>query len=166
MFQVIHLESSFSTLHNKSWWQPWVKDSCLQELLLLLNIEHSPNKGGKIPLDYSHYSYAGHWTSRKTLRNTPGCIYLCFSTRKCTPDMFCTPVHTPMMSLPQKWCHLVVGHTLRYIVSKNEVNWTDGSRDIDIFVSYPLLKISPILTIISTWPPSSWDMAESTPTPQ
>ena len=55
-----------------------------------------------------------------------------------------------MMSLPQKQCYLVVGHTLKYIVSKNEVNWTDGSRDIDIFVSYPLLKISPILTIIST----------------
>ena len=82
------------------------------------------------------------------------------------PNTFRTPVHTPAVSSPQKRCHLVVGHTLKYIVSKNEVNWTDSSRDIDIFVSYPLLKISPILTIISTWPPSTWDMAESTLTPQ
>ena len=72
---------------------------------------------------------------QETLRNTPGCIYLCFSTRKHTPDMFCAPVHTPVTSSLQKWCHLVVGHTLKYIVSKNEVNRTDGSRDIDIFVS-------------------------------
>ena len=60
-------------------------------------------------------------------------------------------MHTPSDVIAlQKRHHLVVGHTLKYIVSKNEVNRTDGSRDIDIFVSYPLLKISPILTIIST----------------
>ena len=58
-------------------------------------IEHSPNKGGKY-----------HWITVTTVmqdtghpgkhnRNTPGCIYLCFSTRKCTPNTFhahlCTP---------------------------------------------------------------------------
>ena len=148
MSQVLHLESSFSMLHNKSLWQHWVKDSCLKELLLLLNIEHSPNKGGKIPLDYSHYSYAGHWASRKTLRNTPGCIYLCFSTRKCTPNMFCTPVCTP-------WCHhhkmmLPSGkaHPHVYCVQKwSKLDWR--SQRYWHFCITSLLKFSPILTIIS-----------------
>ena len=64
---------------------------------------------------------------------TPGCIYLCFSARKCTPDVFLHSHAHPVTSLPQ---NLVIGHTLKYIVSKNEVNRTDGSRDIDVFVSY------------------------------
>ena len=82
--------------------------------------------------------YVGHWTSRKTLRkhsrlylsllwvfskpeNHPGCI-------------LCSLVHPVTSSLLNQH-HLVVGHTLKYIVSKNEVNQTDGSRDIGTFVS-------------------------------
>ena len=52
-----------------------------------------------------------------------------------------------MTSLLQKQCQLVVGHTLSYIVSNSEVNQTDSSQDIDIFVSSPVLLN---LTIIST----------------
>ena len=51
-------------------------------------------------------------------------------------------------------------HTL----SKFEANRTDGSWDIDIFLPYPSPSTS-ILTIISTWPLSTWDMA-SDPMPQ
>ena len=43
----------------------------------------------------------------------------------------------PVTSLPQKQCHLVVGHTLRYTVSKFGVNGTNGSRDTAIFVPPP-----------------------------
>ena len=49
-----------------------------------------------------------------------------FSNQKNTPDAFHAPV-CPCDVITQKQCHLVVGHTLRYIVSKNEVNRTDGS---------------------------------------
>ena len=67
----------------------------------------------------------------------------------------------PVMLLLWKWCHLVVGHTLTYTLSKFEVNWTEGSWDISPFVSYPLPGF-PNLTIIR--PPSTWDMAsELTP---
>ena len=48
--------------------------------------------------------------------------------------ILCTRTH-PMTSLPWKWCHLVVGHTLMHTLSKCEVNRTNGSWDIDIFVS-------------------------------
>ena len=63
------------------------------------------------------------------------------------------------MSLLQKWCHLVVGHTLHYTVSNFKVNQTDSSWDTAISVSSP---ISPYLTIIR--PSSTWEMAsELTP---
>ena len=82
-----------------------------------------------------------------------------------TPLMGFMPLYALMTLSPQKQCYLLIGHTLRYIVSKNEVNRTDSSWDIYIFVSYPSPWISPNLTIISTWPPSTWDMA-SDPSPQ
>ena len=69
--------------------------------------------------------------------------------------------YAPYDVLLQKQCHLVIGHTLTYTLSKFEVNWTDSSWDISIFVSYPLFF--PNLTIIR--PYSIWDMA-SEPTPQ
>ena len=43
------------------------------------------------------------------------------------PNAFCAPVCTPMTSLPQKQCHLVVGHTLMHTLSKFEANGTDSS---------------------------------------
>ena len=46
-----------------------------------------------------------------------------------------------MMSLVQKQCHLVVGHTLRYILSKFGVNQTDGSWDTALFVSPPPVTV-------------------------
>ena len=77
--------------------------------------------------------------------------------------IFGTPVHT-------LWCHWCknnateVGHTLSYILSQFEVNWTDGSWDTAIFVSYPLPGF-PNLTIIR--PSSTWHMAsELTPQQQ
>ena len=77
--------------------------------------------------------------------------------------VLCTCTH-PMISSPWKQCHLVVGHTLMYTLPKFEVNRTNGFWDTSIFVSYPSPWIS-IVTIISTWPPSTWDMA-SDPMPQ
>ena len=67
-----------------------------------------------------------------------------------------------MTSLVQKWCHLVVGHTLMYTLSKFEVKWTDGSWDTAIFVSYPL---SLWFSQSDHYQPCTWDMA-SEPTPQ
>ena len=102
-------------------------------------------------------SYAGHWTSRKTLRNHSrlylSLLWVFSKPENHTGCILCSCVH-PMMSLLQKWCHLVVGHTLKYIVSKNEVNRTDGSRDIGIFVSYPLLKFS--IWPLSANTPETW----------
>ena len=40
--------------------------------------------------------------------------------------IFGTLVHTPL-DHQQKQCHLVVGHTLSYLLSKVELNWTNGS---------------------------------------
>ena len=65
--------------------------------------------------------------------------------------------YAPMMSLPYKWHHLVVGQTLSYIVSNFEVNRTNRSWDINTFVP----PVSPNLTIYQT---CTWDMAsELTP---
>ena len=52
--------------------------------------------------------------------------------------------------------HLVVGHTLIYILSKFEVNWTNSFQDTAIFVFLPCF---PDLTII--WPSSVWKMASA-----
>ena len=52
---------------------------------------------------------------------TPGCIFPCFLPENVPLMHFVTLMH-PMMSSLQKRCHLVVGHTLRYTVSKNEAN--------------------------------------------
>ena len=51
-----------------------------------------------------------------------------------------THVH-PHDIIAWKQCHLVVGHTLMYTLCKFEVNQTDGSWDIDIFVSSPLFLL-------------------------
>ena len=124
----------------------WCKELPLKELLLprtcaFMNIASSQRRENTTGLQY-----AGHWTSRKTLRNHSR-LYLSllwvFSKPENQPGCIsCSCVH-PVMSSPWKQCHLVVGHTLntlKYIVSKNEVNRTDGSRDIDIFVSPLSLK--------------------------
>ena len=54
----------------------------------------------------------------------------------------------------------MIGHTLSYTVSNFEVNQTDSSWDIDIFVSSPCFSHSDHYQT-----PSTWDMA-SEPTPQ
>ena len=64
----------------------------------------------------------------------------------------------PVTSMPWKWCHLVVGHTLTYTLSKFEVNWPDGCWDISTFVSSPCFSLSVHYLITR-------DMA-SEPTPQ
>ena len=68
----------------------------------------------------------------------------------------------PVMSLSQKLCHLMVGHTLMYTLSKFEVNRTNGSWDTAIFVSYPL---SLWFSQSDHYQSCTWDMA-SEPTPQ
>ena len=69
----------------------------------------------------------------------------------------------PMTSLPQKQCHLVVGHTLSYIVSNFEANLTNSPQDTAIFVSSPLffliwpLSDSPASeTWLQIWPHNNW----------
>ena len=140
------------SLHNKSWWQPLVQRTASQGTLVFF--EHCFHKGGKIPLGYSMLD-TGHPGKHSGI--TPGCIFLCFGyflSQKTTPGAFCTPI-CPMTSLPWKQCHLVVGHTLKYIVSKNEVNRTDGSRDIDIFVSPLSLKFL-LFWPLSANTPETW----------
>ena len=69
---------------------------------------------------------------------TPGCIFPCFLPENVPPICFahsCAPCDVITTKM--------VGHTLKYIVSKHEVNWTNGSRDIDTFVS-PLSLNFPI----------------------
>ena len=73
--------------------------------------------------------------------HTPGCIFPFFWPEKHPWCILCTCAH-PMTSLAQKWCHLVVGHTLTYTLSKFEVNQTDSSRDVSTFVSSPLFSQS------------------------
>ena len=64
-----------------------------------------------------------------------------FSARKCIWDAFCTPVCTLWCQCCKKQCQLVVGHTLRYTVSKFGGNWTNGSQDTAIFVPPPSVAI-------------------------
>ena len=92
-------------------------------------------------------------THRNTLGvylHTPGCIFPCFLCTNAPLELQCHfwCLHMyPMTSSEQKWHHLVVGHTLIYILSKSEVNWTGSSQDTAIFVSSPILII---------WPPETW----------
>ena len=92
-------------------------------------------------------------THQETHRNTPGCIFPCFlcfgqeNRHKCilrTLMPFLVPLCAPCDIIGIQWCHLVVGHTLIYILSKFEANQTNSSQDTAIFVSYP-----PVLLI---WP--------------
>ena len=46
-------------------------------------------------------------------------------------------LYAPHYVIAQIWRHLVVGHTLRYTVSKFGVNRTNGSQDTAIFVPHP-----------------------------
>ena len=142
----------------------WTMNSCLSKELLPLHgtLEDlwtlSPHERSdivkEIPLDYS---YAGHWTSRKNNSNTPRLYLLpCFSARKHTPDAFCAPVCTPWHHHHKKH-HLVVGHILMCTLSKFEVNQTNSSWDIDIFVSSPLFFLfwslsAPDHSAPETWP--------------
>ena len=47
----------------------------------------------------------------------------------------------PMMSSAQKQYHLVVGHTLTYILFKFKVNQTNSLGNISTFVSSPFTKL-------------------------
>ena len=47
-----------------------------------------------------------------------------------------------MTSLAWKQCHLVVGNTHSYTVSKFGVNWTNGSWDTAIFISPPPVAVA------------------------
>ena len=135
----LHLSKS---LHYKSWWQWLAKDSCFKELL------SSVSKGGM------NHEY--EWTFRNHTRtlehswstSTHSRLYLSlFSVfwtgkkhRNASLELQCYLQHLcmhTMMPLAQKWCYLVVGHTLIYTVFKFELNWTDGFWDTAIFVSSP-----------------------------
>ena len=88
----------------------WCKELLLKELLLpktcvSMNFV-SPIKGGKIPLGYSMLD-TGHPGKHSGV--TPGCIFPCFLPENIPPMHFVPPL-PPVMSLLQKWCHLVVGH--------------------------------------------------------
>ena len=123
------------------------KELLLPRTCVLLNIV-SPIKGGKIPLDYSHSSYAGHWTSRNHSRLYLSLLWV-FSKPENHPGCVSHSHVHPMTSLMQKWCHLVVGHTLKYTVSKK---WSKSDWRFQRYRHFcitPLLKISPILTITS-----------------
>ena len=105
-------------------------------------------KGGMNCLYYVNINWTFIQTTGGHTRNTPGCIFpcfLCFGARNASLELWChfwhCHVHT-MMLLAWKQCHLVVGHTFIYILSKFEVNWTDGSQVTAIFVSSPCFSWS------------------------
>ena len=109
----------------------------LKELLFLWTIEDLfLHKGGKY-----------HWITVITVMQdtghpgiTPGCIFPCFLPCFLPGNVpwYVSRTRThPVTSSPQKRHHLVVGHTLRDTVSNFEANWTNGSQDTAIFVSYP-----------------------------
>ena len=110
----------------------------------------------KIPLDYSYAELDIQEKQFKTLRNTLQVVsFLVFLPEKHPWCVLHTCTH-PMMSSLQTQCHLVVGHTLMHTLSKVEVNRTDHSWDIDIFVS-PLLFLfwplsAPDHPAPETWP--------------
>ena len=66
---------------------------------------------------------------------TTGLYLSLFFGQKNIHNAFCAPHAHPLMSLVPKQGHLVVGHILIYILSKSEVNPTDGSRDISTCVT-------------------------------
>ena len=91
---------------------------------------------------------------QETLEETLQVVsFLVFCQKTHSGYVSCTHLH-PVTSLPWKQCHLVVGHTLRYIMFNFGANWTDSSW-VDFFVPYPSPWISSILTIISTWSPAA-----------
>ena len=137
--------------HFKTWWQ--------------LTVQRTPASQGTLVfyeqwrkiLDYSDEELDIQDTRNTGSIPTHPRLYLSLSflPEKHPRCLACTCTH-PVMSLLQKQCHLVVGHTLTYTLSKFEVNQADSSWDISIFVSYPL----PGFTNLTTR-----DMA-SEPTPQ
>ena len=108
----------------------------------------NPIKGGKIPLDYSMLNTGHPGITSKTIGTLQVVSFLVFLPENVSWVHF-AHLYAPYDVTAMTMTHLVVGHTLRYTVSKFEANWTNGVEDTATFVSYPS-PVFPILTIIST----------------
>ena len=95
--------------------------------------------GRKLSLDYSMLDTGHPRKHLGTLQVVSIHGFNAFSSQKSIPRVhFMHTCRHPMTSLPQKQCHLVVGHTPSYTVSNSEVNRTDSSRDTATSCIIPL----------------------------
>ena len=149
MFQVLHLESSFQHFIINHGGSHWCKELPLKELLLprtcaFMNIASSQRRENTTGLQY-----AGHPGKHSGI--TPGCIFLCygyFLSQKTNLGVFCAPVHTLWHHHHENNAPGGRAHPQVYYVQ----TWSKSDWRFQRYWHFcitPLLKISPILTIIS-----------------
>ena len=167
MCSSIHLESSFSTLHNKSWWQltgQWTLAS-QGTLIFSMTIRRSifPHQRRDIRLGYS---YAGHWTSRKHLRNHSRLylsMVLMLFCQKNTPDGFRAPVRPRDVIAAKTMPPSGRAHPQVYCDQK----WSKLYWQFQRYWHFCIIPLSLNFSYSDHYQTCTWDMAsEPTPTPQ
>ena len=130
--------SSFTQLHNTSWWKPWVKNSSLYKTVLWYKGRSVFSQGGKIPLDYS---YAG-LDIQETLQVVS---FLVFCQKTHPGYILCTHTHA-VTSLLQKRTPLSGrAHPQIYCVKI----WSKSNR---WFLRYSNFCILPLSCFFPIWP--------------